>query len=99
MGRECRSLPHPPPSPYARLHAHGQSVSTDPSNFTIQLITPSSPNDPITIAENVKSSDKSYIYTPASDLTAADQYRVNFVSAQAGILAQSGFFAVEQGTS
>jgi len=78
---------------------NSQSVSTDPSNFTIQLINPSNPNDPITIAENVQSSDHTYTYSPSSALTAADQYRVNFVSPNAGILAQSNYFEVEQGAS
>ncbi|KAK1925319.1 hypothetical protein DB88DRAFT_483541 [Papiliotrema laurentii] len=75
------------------------SVNTDPSNFTIQLIDPSKPNSPITIAQNVKTSDDSYIYTPSSDLAAGNQWRVNVVSDQGGILAQSDYFAVTEGSS
>lgn len=47
----------------------------------------------------MQSSDHTYTYSPSSALTAADQYRVNFVSPNAGILAQSNYFEVEQGAS
>jgi hypothetical protein len=77
-----------------------QAVSTDPSKANIQLINPASPNDPITLAEEIDTSSGSYIYTPSSALTAGSQYRVNLVgvsNSQKGILAQSGYFEVKQG--
>lgn len=76
-----------------------QSVSSDPGNFTIQLISPSNPNAPTTLAKEVSTADGTYTYTPESALAAGDQWRVNIISStnQAGILAQSDYFKVEQG--
>lgn len=34
-----------------------QSVSTDPGNFTIQLISPNTPNAPTTLAKEVNTAD------------------------------------------
>ena len=76
-----------------------QSVSTDPGNFTIQLISPNIPNAPTTLAKEVNTADGSYTYTPTSYVAVGQQYRVNFIStsSQAGILAQSDYFEVKQG--
>ena len=77
-----------------------QAVSTDPTQITIQVINPASPNSPVTIATNVTTSTGSYIYTPDSALTAGGQWRVNLVgtqNSQQGILAQSDYFEVKQG--
>jgi hypothetical protein len=83
-----------------RFTSHPQSVNTDPSNFTIQLILPSSPNDPKTLANQIETSSGSYTYTPDSNLDAGNQYRVNFVSSSNnGILAQSDYFEVKAGES
>jgi hypothetical protein len=47
----------------------------------------------------VDTSDGSYTYTPSSDLTAGSDWRVNLVANDGGILAQSDYFTVEEGTS
>jgi hypothetical protein len=79
-----------------------QAVSTDPSNFTIQLISPSAPNSPIELATNVETSSNSYTYTPESDLQVGDQWRINLVQERSDggeqILAQSEYFEVEAGS-
>ncbi|WVQ80556.1 hypothetical protein IAT38_002661 [Cryptococcus sp. DSM 104549] len=74
------------------------SVSTDPSNFTITI---SQPNDSTKtpIQANVQTSDGQYTYTPTHDLSAGDGYRLSFTSENGGILAQSDEFSVAQGTS
>ena len=84
---------------YDRPDTHIQSVSTDPQNVTIQVINPASPNSPQTIAQGVKTSDGSYIWSPSSALAAGQQWRVNLVggSNTQGILAQSDYFEVKQG--
>ncbi|EIW73595.1 hypothetical protein M231_04201 [Tremella mesenterica] len=75
------------------------TVATDPTTFDIQLITPQDPNTPINITSNVDSSSGQYTYTPPSDLAVGGNYRVNIVSPNGGILAQSDYFNVTQGTS
>jgi hypothetical protein len=78
-----------------------QAVSTDPSNFTIQLINPASPNSPTELATNVMTSDNTYTYTPTSDLAVGGQWRINLVQERSDggeqILAQSEYFEVEAG--
>ncbi|CAD6582795.1 MAG: hypothetical protein TREMPRED_003389 [Tremellales sp. Tagirdzhanova-0007] len=80
------------------------SVDTDPSTVTIQLITPSSPNNPITLATSVSTSSGSYTYNPNPGLTAGNGFRINFIAdtdlvADSGILAQSGYFAATSGST
>ncbi|WVO18495.1 hypothetical protein L204_106212 [Cryptococcus depauperatus] len=75
-----------------------KSVSTDPSNFTIAISQPgSSMNEDI--KTDVMTSDGSYVYTPAKDLEAGEGYRISFTSQDGGILAQSNYFSITQGTS
>nr|ODN92570.1 hypothetical protein L203_00849 [Cryptococcus depauperatus CBS 7841] len=92
------------PSNSSGWNTHGsqmikwKSVSTDPSNFTIAISQPgSSMNEDI--KTDVMTSDGSYVYTPAKDLEAGEGYRISFTSQDGGILAQSNYFSITQGTS
>ncbi|WWD18334.1 hypothetical protein CI109_102784 [Kwoniella shandongensis] len=74
------------------------SVSTDPSNFTITL-SPPGDSTKTPIEQNVQTSSGSIVYPPLRDLSPGDGYRISFVSADGGILAQSDQFSVKTGTS
>ncbi|ODN73366.1 hypothetical protein L202_07905 [Cryptococcus amylolentus CBS 6039] len=74
------------------------SVSTDPSNFTITISLPESSDRSDITKENIQTSEGSWQYTPDSALEAGDGYRVSFVY-DGAILAQSEQFSVTDGTS
>ncbi len=76
-----------------------QSVDTDPGNFDIQLFSPDDPNNPINVAQSVSTPDNPYTYNPSSPLKAEQGWRINFVATNGGILAQSGYFQVQDGGS
>lgn len=77
-----------------------QSVSTDPSTFSIQIQVPSSSSlQTESVATNVQTSAGSYSYTPAASYVGS-QYRINFVNPQTNaILAQSDYFTIAQGSA
>jgi hypothetical protein len=73
------------------------SVNTDPSEFVlaVQIQQPFSTQQIAT----VDTSAGSYSWTPPASLVGTD-YRINFLNPKDnGILAQSGYFDVEQGTA
>ncbi|GMK57544.1 hypothetical protein CspeluHIS016_0403780 [Cutaneotrichosporon spelunceum] len=73
------------------------SVNTDPSEFTIAVQI----QEPFSTQEIVKveTSAGSYSWTPSASLVGTD-YRINFLNPKDnGILAQSGYFAIEQGST
>ncbi|WVQ96807.1 hypothetical protein IAU59_003914 [Kwoniella sp. CBS 9459] len=74
------------------------SVNTDPDSFTIYITQPGSDAKQV-VEKQVKSDDKSFIYTPTKDLAVQDGYRISFESEKGGILAESEQFGVEKGVS
>ncbi|BEJ17189.1 hypothetical protein CspHIS471_0605900 [Cutaneotrichosporon sp. HIS471] len=72
------------------------SVNTDPSEFTI-AVQIQQPFSTLQVA-SVETSAGSYSWTPPATLIGTD-YRINFLNKDGGILAQSGYFAVEQGSA
>jgi len=72
------------------------SVSSDPSTFELVLVDQSKINNPIVIANSVKSSDNKYTVTKLAATPGAN-YKFNFLSVDplnTGILAQSQTFNV-----